>query len=121
MTNPNSRQQAGQIFAQLADALETGTFGNPITVVLTTLGSELGVEELVRGAEMAQEQQPSLKVILVGPKVDTRVQVIESNCEADSHKIMEELLSSGQANAAVTLHYNFPLGVSTVGRQKRYS
>lgn len=116
MSNPESRQQAGEIFAQLADALETGTFGNPDTVVLTTLGSELGVEELVRGAEMAEEQQPGLKVILVGPKASTKLQVIESDCEADSHKIMEELLASGRANAAVTLHYNFPLGVSTVGR-----
>jgi hypothetical protein len=111
-----SRQKAGEIFAQLADALETGTFGSPVSVVLTTLGSELGVEELVRGAEMAQEQQPGLKVILVGPKADTGLQIIESDCEADSHRIMEELLSSGKANAAVTLHYNFPLGVSTVGR-----
>lgn len=116
MTNAQSRQQAGEIFAQLADALETGTFGNPVTVALTTLGSELGVEELVRGAEMAEEQQPGLKVILIGPKAETKLQVIESNCEAESHKIMEELLASGKANAAVTLHYNFPLGVSTVGR-----
>lgn len=116
MTNAQSRQQAGELFSQLADALETGIFGNPVTVALTTLGSELGVEELVRGAEMAEEQQPGLKVVLIGPKAETKLQVIECNCEAESHKIMEELLASGKANAAVTLHYNFPLGVSTVGR-----
>jgi hypothetical protein len=116
VTREDSKLQAGEIFAQLADALETGTFGDGTTVVLTTLGSELGVEELVRGAEMAVEQNPGLKVILIGPKVETDLQVIETNCEAESHKIMEEMLASGKPKAAVTLHYNFPMGVATVGR-----
>lgn len=116
MTREESRQQAADIFAQLADALETGKFGQGVTVVLTTLGSELGVEELVRGAEMATEQDPGLNVILIGPRVETRLQIIETDCEAESHRIMEEILASGKAGAAVTLHYNFPMGVATVGR-----
>ncbi len=29
---------------------------------------------------------------------------------------MEELLDSGYIDACVTMHYNFPIGVSTVGR-----
>ena len=115
MTREESKHQAGELFSQLADALETGTFGGT-TVVLTTLGSELGVEELVRGAEMAVEQNPGLKVVLIGPKIETDLQVMETNCEAESHKIMEEMLASGKAKAAVTLHYNFPMGVATVGR-----
>lgn len=32
------------------------------------------------------------------------------------YKKMEELLDSGEIQACVTLHYNFPIGVSTVGR-----
>lgn len=116
MTREESRQQAADIFAQLADALETGKFGQGTTVVLTTLGSELGVEELVRGAEMATEQDPGLNVILIGPRVETRLQIIETDCEAESHRIMEDILASGKAGAAVTLHYNFPMGVATVGR-----
>ena len=114
MTNP--QVMAGEIFARLADALETGTFGAQATVALTTLGSELGPEELVRGAEMAVAQDPGLKVILIGPRVETELPVMECACEADAHRIMEELLAAGKADAAVTLHYNFPLGVSTVGR-----
>mgnify|MGYP000857307253 CR=1 FL=1 len=116
MSKDQSRQQAGKIFAQLADALETGTFGAGTTVALTTLGSELGAEELVRGAELAVAQNPGLEVVLVGAKVATDLQVVESDCEADSHKIIEEMLASGRAQGAVTLHYNFPMGVSTVGR-----
>ena len=32
------------------------------------------------------------------------------------HKKMEELLQSGEVDGAVTMHYPFPIGVSTVGR-----
>lgn len=107
-------KQAGKLFNQLADAVETGRYGEATRVVLTTLGSELGPAELVRGAELAA-QQPGLDVILVGP-AETRLEVIETDCEAEGHKIMEQLLENGEAEAAVTLHYNFPLGVATVGR-----
>lgn len=34
----------------------------------------------------------------------------------DSHKWMEEALADGTAHAAVTMHYPFPIGVSTVGK-----
>lgn len=112
----NIQSQAGEIFAQLAHALEAGSPNKRTKVVLTTLGSELGVEELVRGAEMAETQMPGLEVILIGPPVNTSLRVIESGSEEESHKLMEELLASGEASAAVTLHYNFPLGVSTVGK-----
>ncbi|MDD4657778.1 MAG: glycine reductase, partial [Eubacteriales bacterium] len=92
MTSLESKKQASALFAQLAEAIETGSFGAGTTVALTTLGSELGVEELVRGAEMAVEQNPGLKVVLVGPKAETNLPIVESTCEADSHSLIEKLL-----------------------------
>lgn len=115
MTNLEIKRQAGELFAQLADAIDTGSFGS-CTIALTTLGSELGVEELVKGAELAVQQNPGLKVVLVGPQVSTHLPIVESTCEADSHSIIEKMLAEGKADATVTLHYNFPMGVSTVGR-----
>lgn len=85
-------------------------------VVLTTLGSELGSKELVRGAEMAVSQQLDLDVVLIGPRVETHLEQIEASCEAEAHRMMDAMLSRGEVQAAVTLHYNFPLGVATVGR-----
>lgn len=35
---------------------------------------------------------------------------------ADAHKAMEGKLETGEAQAAVTMHYPFPIGVSTVGK-----
>ena len=38
-------------------------------------------------------------------------------CEGENaHHAMEEALASGEAQAAVTMHYPFPIGVSTVGK-----
>ena len=34
----------------------------------------------------------------------------------DAHKKMEAMLESGEIQGAVTMHYPFPIGVSTVGR-----
>lgn len=112
----NSQSQVGEIFAQLAQALETGGPAQKTTVVLTTLGSELGVDELVRGAEMAEQKNPALTVVLIGPQANTHLKIIESQCQEESHQLMEKLLNDNGADAAVTMHYNFPLGVSTVGK-----
>ena len=87
-------------------------------VGVTVFGSELGNEEVVRGAELAQRQRPDLEVLLIGdPGVETDLEVIPAgNCLAECHQAMERALESGDIASAVTLHYAFPIGVSTVGR-----
>ncbi|AZR74836.1 glycine reductase [Anoxybacter fermentans] len=112
----DSRKKLGQIFNQIADAIETGTFGKKTRVVLTTLGSEHGHLELVKGAEIAQARNSDLEVILIGPACDTSLELHEVTCEKEAHEKMEAMLKNGEADAAVTMHYNFPVGVSTVGR-----
>ena len=116
MSNDNVKNLIGQVFNEIADAMESGSFGNRVKVGLTTLGSELGVEELVKAAEMASRKYSDFEVVLIGPKVDTKLTVHEVDCEADAQKVMEQLLDSNEIQGCVTLHYNFPIGVSTVGR-----
>ena len=116
MSNENVKNLIGQVFNEIADAMESGSFGNRVKVGLTTLGSELGVEELVKAAEMASRKYSDFEVVLIGPKVDTKLTVHEVDCEADAQKVMEQLLDSNEIQGCVTLHYNFPIGVSTVGR-----
>ena len=116
MSNDNVKNLIGQVFNEIADAMESGSFGNRVKVGLTTLGSELGVEELVKAAEMASGKYSDFEVVLIGPKVDTKLTVYEVDCEADAQKVMEQLLDSNEIQGCVTLHYNFPIGVSTVGR-----
>jgi len=89
-----------------------------VKVALTTLGSEHGIEALVKGAELAAASG-NFDVVLIGPKValsNPSIEVIEASDEKQSYAKMEELLDSGYIKACVTMHYNFPIGVSTVGR-----
>jgi glycine reductase len=109
-----SKKAIADVFLEVANAIESGEFGKKIRIGLTTLGSEHGVENLVRGAHLAKSNL--FDIVLIGPKVDSELEVVEVNCEGDMHSKMEELLDSGYIDACVTMHYNFPIGVSTVGR-----
>jgi len=110
------KKMIGEVFDEVADAILTGQFGTKVKVGLTTLGSEHGTEELVKGAELAAKKYNDFEIVLIGPKVDTSLKLVEVNSEEDMHKKMDEMLESGELDAAVTMHYNFPIGVSTVGR-----
>ena len=109
-----SKKVIADVFLEVANAIESGEFGKKVRIGLTTLGSEHGVENLVNGAHLASSSL--FDIVLIGPKVDTHLEVVEVNDEKEMHKKMEELLDSGQIDACVTMHYNFPIGVSTVGR-----
>lgn len=110
------KNKLGSMFMEIADAIESGQFGNRVKVGLTTLGSEHGTENLVKGAELASKSGGNFDIVLIGPKVDTDLEIVEVNNEDEMHKKMEELLDSGYISACVTMHYNFPIGVSTVGK-----
>ncbi|MDK2926265.1 MAG: glycine/sarcosine/betaine reductase complex component subunit alpha [Bacillota bacterium] len=112
----NAKKRIAGIFTELAEALETGRMGRRLAVGVTTLGSEHGVTEVVRGAEMAARHDPNLEVVLIGPRVSSPLRQEECDTEDAAHRRMEELLNEGRILAAVTMHYPFPVGVATVGR-----
>lgn len=116
MSENNIRNVIGKVFNDIADAMETGQFGDKAIVGVTVAGSELGIDNIVKGAEMAQNKDESIKVVLIGPKVDSKLTQYNVDGEEAQHKKMEELLDSKEIDACVTMHYNFPIGVSTVGR-----
>lgn len=109
-----SKKVISDVFLEIANAIESGAFGKKVKIGLTTLGSEHGVENLVNGAHIAKSNL--FEIVLIGPKVDTDLEVVEVSDEKEMHVKMEELLDSGYIDACVTMHYNFPIGVSTVGR-----
>ena len=87
-----------------------------VKIGLTTLGSEHGSANLIRGAREAG-RDGSFDVVLIGPSDgSTDMEFIDAADEAAAHKKMEELLDSGYIQGCVTMHYNFPIGVATVGR-----
>lgn len=106
----------GDAFLEIAEGIETGSFGKAKKVALTTLGSEHGSSTLLEGAKLAKKLYPQLNIVLIGPANDTGLETLEANSEEEMYRIMEEKLDSKEIGACVTMHYNFPIGVSTVGR-----
>ena len=117
----NGMAAVAELFRQMAEGLETGRFGRRPRVGLTVLGSEHGPEEMVTGAELAARAYGDVDIVLVGPVSceDARSRGLDAVWAEDvatQHARMEELLDSGELDACVTMHYTFPIGVSTVGR-----
>lgn len=116
MADNNVLNIISEVFNEIADAMKTGSFGSRVKVGLTTLGSELGTAELIRGAEMASKKYSDFEIILIGPKTETKLRLVEVNSEDEMHKTMDAMLATGELDSAVTMHYSFPIGVATVGR-----
>ncbi len=106
-----------QVFDEIAEGLKSGSFGEKVKIGLTLSGSEHGIENMLEAARLVKEKDSSIELVLIGPKndLDFELHEVDGGQEAE-HKAMEELLDSGKINACVTNHYNFPIGVSTVGR-----
>lgn len=105
-----------EVLNETADLLAAGMTPKNSTVGITLLGSEHGVAEVVKGAEMAAKNLPTVKVVVIGPaSVQTCLSKIIAEDEEACHKQMSQLLDAGELDAAVTMHYNFPIGTATVG------
>ncbi len=114
MANEQVKSMIAQTFLDMADALESGRMGGRPKIALTGMGSEHGEENAMRGAVLAAKQ--GVDVYYIGTLHHEGVTTVEVPDEEAGHKKMEELLQSGEVQGAVTMHYPFPIGVSTVGR-----
>ncbi len=108
------KQTIGKVFNQLADTLISGEYGKKPKVLVTALGSEHGEDEVVKACVSSAKFGIDTTVITTKAYEDVNCEVVKS--EDDAHNKMEELLDLGDVKAAVTMHYPFPIGVSTVGR-----
>lgn len=108
------KRDIAEIFAELADGLETGTVGRRPRVAVIGLGSEQGEENVMNGCKRAVAE--GIEVLFLGKLKANGITTIEADSPDDAFEKMESLLASGEADAAVAMHYPFPIGVSTVGR-----
>lgn len=105
-----------EVFNDIANGIKSGSFKDKVRIGLTTFGSEHGIEEMVRAAEMAKNKYDDFDIVMIGPKVSSGIETIEVENSEEGHKKMVELLESGELHGCVTQHFDFPIGVSTVGR-----
>lgn len=116
MSEQNIKKMIADVFEDIATGIETGGFAKKVRVGVTTIGSEHGEENVIKGAEIAQAKDPSIEVVLIGHKCDSKLKQYNVESDEEGYKVMEELLDNGEIDACVTMHYSFPIGVSTVGR-----
>ncbi len=113
----DTKKMVGEILRDIVDAAKSG--GSRISVGLLSTGSELGPEEMIRGGLLAQQENPGVRVVMIGPRPAKArdLEWIETeDCEKDIADAMEQALREKRIAGAVALHYPFPLGVTTIGR-----
>lgn len=91
---------AANTFPHAAHAPETGRMDRMPVIGFASEGSEHGRDNIEKAMKLAGMK--GLRAVLV-----------EGDC---LHKKMEHMLDSGEIGGAVTMHYPFPIGVSTVGK-----
>ena len=101
-------------FMEMAQGLETGSFGKRPKVALTGMGSEHGEENSMAAAIEAAKD--GIDVYYIGTLEAEGVTTVKVANDEEGHDKMEEMLKNGEVDAAVTMHFPFPIGVSTVGR-----
>jgi len=111
-----TKKMIAEAFSEIADGIKSGSFAKRVKIGLTTFGSEHGVDEMVKAAKMAMNKYGDFDVVLIGPKVVGDFEVVEVKDAEEGHKKMVEMLTKGEINGCVTQHFDFPIGVSTVGK-----
>lgn len=110
----NIEKMIASTFMEMAEGLETGSFGKKPKIALTGMGSEHGEANAMEAAKAAAKE--GVDVYYIGTLEADGVTTVKVADEDEGHKKMEELLRNKEVDGAVTMHFPFPIGVSTVGR-----
>lgn len=116
MSQNATKAMIAEVFNDIATGIKSGQFKKKVRIGLTILGSEHGVEEMVKAAELAKVKYGDFDIVLIGTKVDADFEVVEVETAEEGHKKMTAMLESGELDGCVTQHFDFPIGVSTVGK-----
>jgi betaine reductase len=115
--NAVKRQSIGDSLGNIVEKARHG--GRPLSIGLMLGPNEHGREELLRGGHLAQNGNPQLRIIPIGPRYsgfEDMDWVETDDREADIRLAMEKALGNGRIAGAVAAHFPFPIGVVTIGR-----
>lgn len=116
MEQNNVKKMIADVFNDIANGIKSGSFKEKVKIGLTILGSEHGTEEMVKAAELAKNKYGNFDIVLIGSKVEADFEQVVVESAEEGHKKMVELLENGYIQGCVTQHFDFPIGVSTVGK-----
>ena len=90
-----------QTFMDIAQGLETGSFGKRPRIALTGMGSEHGEENSMAGALMAQAK--GIDVVYIGSISDDRLaECVKVSTPDECHSTMEKMVNNHEVDGAVT-------------------
>lgn len=101
-------------FMEMAEGLESGSFGVKPRIALTGMGQRARRRE--RHAGCGHGSGRGVDVYYIGSLEHEGITTIHVADDEEGHKRMEEMVEKGEVDGAVTMHFPFPIGVSTVGR-----
>lgn len=107
------KREIAKSIDKIADGLETGKFDSQITVAVTNHGSELGSDNVNMAIESLKDE---VNIVIIGEKYTDEFETYEADTDEEKASIIEKLFKEKKIDAAVTMHYPFPIGVSTVGK-----
>jgi len=116
MEQNRGKEEKASISGEPAQVLETGPSAKNPTVAVMGLGSELGEATVMEGCVKAVGQ--GIDILYLGTIETEGVTTLHHDCAEDALAQMEELLKNKTADAAVAMHYPFPIGVTTIGKIK---
>lgn len=103
-----------ETFLEMAEGLTSGSYGKKPKIALTGMGSEHGEENAMAAAVAAARD--GIEVWYIGSLETEGVKTVHVANDDEGHDKMQQLLAAGEVDGAVTMHFPFPIGVSTVGR-----
>ena len=103
-----------QTFTAVAEGLQDGSIGVKPKIGITGMGSEHGEENAMEAA--VEAARAGVDVYYIGSLEHPEVTTVKVADDEEGHKKMEDMLDCGELDGAVTMHFPFPIGVSTVGR-----
>lgn len=109
----NSKQVVAQTFRQIANDILQGDYAPKVKIALTSIGSELGENLWKDVVKLVNPREYDL--VLIGEAVGNFEHYPAETLE-EAHSIMNKLFAENKIDGAVTLHYDFPIGTSTVGK-----
>lgn len=115
MSQESTKAMIAEVFSDIAQGIKSGQFKKKVRIGLTILGSEHGVEEMIKAATLAKGKYDDFEIVLIGGEVEGFESIAVKTAE-EGHKKMTEMLEAGEIDGCVTQHFDFPIGVSTVGR-----
>jgi len=108
------KREIASVFEEIAQGIETGSFAKSVRIAVPGVGSEHGENNVM--AACLEAARDDIEVIYIGTLEAEGVETVYADCADDCLKEMEKLLNEGKADAAVAMHYPFPIGVATIGR-----